>query len=433
MGCCVPESILGEDGRLTRMHPSLESLSLVTDATCDSFDEQDRDASHTKMDLSPFRKLKSICWKGPLDSNQHVLSTAIKNNAHHLDSLELGLFHWLHKEPDRDIYDRSHEGHDDNPGYFGNTLKLHQHAPQPMFQQLTSLVLAGAPLGPAMVEMINFDVLRSLTLRSCPGWETFTQRIVKMGLPVKLKTFELHYALKDAAQRGHAELDLYYGCPNRLSEVEEFIHVCEGLEELFLNLPKPRHAWSLWKHISHREASLKRFVLHHRTPYYNCTHLEGDDVDLPNLGLTEREDRLYHPPLLNPLRELKLECISLLPFLKLIHIRQTGRDRQVFGNIAIDRGSSSLNRAIDGGYGPFDSPDGPPLLQAVAYGDFAHEGRANTENFILCRRPNGFRQVPKSSYEWEGIVEKFRNVLEACPTKPLLMWPSTDTDDVDDW
>lgn len=64
-----------------------------------------------------------------------------------------------------------------------------------MFQTLTSLVLAHAPLGPAMVDMINFEALRSLTLRLCPGWGVFTQRIMKMGLPVKLKTFELHHDL----------------------------------------------------------------------------------------------------------------------------------------------------------------------------------------------------------------------------------------------
>lgn len=201
-------------------------------------------------------------------------------------------------------------------------------------------------------------------------------------------------------------------------------------------------------------------MLHHRTPYHNQNQLYGHEVDLPNLGLTEGGDRLYYPPLQNPLADLKLECIGLccfpdlaelmlkasssLPSLRLIHIRQTGRERQIFGCLAIDGGTqpvdryernhegyryyNDFNRSF---YDIFDAlkapepqipfpirlqhtfqslaqwafgPDGPPFLEAVAYGDFAHEGRANGENLILCPGPDGFRQAPKGGHEWMGIV-----------------------------
>lgn len=250
MGCCVPETILGDNGLLARMHPSLESLRLVTDPTCNSaFYGADRCTDRAKMDLSSFRNLRSICWKGPVDTDHHLIGTVIKNNAHHLDNLELDLIYWRRLGTFQKTYDYSHEGHADNPGYFGNALKLHLHAPQPVFQNLTSAVLAYAPLGPAMVDMINFEVLQSLTLRLCPNWPEFTQRIVKMGLPAKLKTLELHHNLDIQVQPAQVETEPLNGIPiqrrPRQSEVEEFIDVCEGLEELFLNLLKPFDARSL--------------------------------------------------------------------------------------------------------------------------------------------------------------------------------------------
>lgn len=480
MGCCVPETILGRNGLLPRMHPSLKSLRLITDPNCDCH----------QPDLSTFRNLKSICWKGTPNKSHRLLEKVIKNNAHHLDSLELDLPQVWKKHPPLSVYVRRPPG-DGNSGYFGNTLKLHQHTTQPVFQQLTSLVLVHAPLGPAMVGMINFEVLRSLTLRLCPGWGPFTQRIVKMGFPIKLKTFELHHDSSASFEYRQIEVDEQNPKVSRItgepkpgqSEVEEFIDACQGLEELFLNLPKPDDARSLWKHIAHHEASLKRLVLHHRTRYYNRSVDYWKKVDLPSLGLTEHgnENRTYHHPSQNPIGELKLECLSLCCFpelakfilesslslpalslpslslssLKLIHVRQTGADLQVFGSMAVELGFrldtyEANNRGEDYEY-DFDilkfkdltrieeTPDsrdlqdtfqalvkwafglrGPPMLEAVAYGDFAHGGRANPENLILCSGPGGFRVVSRYGYEWMKIVGKYRNVLEACPSKPLL-------------
>lgn len=304
------------------MRQSLRSLRLITDPTCSRYHPSDYDdpeelEDHGRVDLSSFRNLRSICWTGPADRDHRTLDAAIKNNAHHLDNLELDLLYWWAGRRS-DIYDESHEGEDDNAGYFGNALRLHQCTPQPIFRSLTSLVLAHAPLGPAMVDMINFEILRSLTLRLCPSWTSFTQRIVKTGLPVRLKTLELHHDLDISVQTTQVQTETFASTtlPRKPAqyELEEFIDACGGLEELRLNLPKPFDAWSLWEHVSRHEASLKRLVLHHTTRYYNRSLLSGIDVDLPNLGLTEHEDRLYHPPLHHPIAKLKLECISLCCF-----------------------------------------------------------------------------------------------------------------------
>ncbi|RSM10151.1 hypothetical protein CDV31_007334 [Fusarium ambrosium] len=465
----------------------LKGFRLITDPACDSH----------QLDLFHFRNLKSICWKEPHDNSHRLLEAVIKNNADHLASLELDLPRWWKSTPPEPVYSERRAS-EHNPGYFGNTLKLHQHTPQPIFRSLTSLVLAHAPLGAAMVDMINFEVLRSLTLRLCPRWGVFTQRIAKMGFPIKLKTFELHHDPSASYANRHYEVDeqdpnvTHHRTEPRpgQSEVEEFIDVCEGLEELFLNLPKPDHARSLWKHIARHEGSLKRLVIHHRTRYCNTSARDWNEVDLPSLGLTEHgnENRPYHPPSQNPIGELKLECLSLCCFpelvkfmlesslslpslslpslslssLKLIHIRQTGNDLQFFDSMAVDLGFrldtyEANNRGENYEY-EYDTPNfkdsarikepepqtpdpkelqdtfrwlaewafgpgGPPMLEAVAYGDFAHGGRANPENLILCSGPGGFRVVPRDGYEWMSIVDKYRNALEACPSRPLLKSP----------
>lgn len=66
-------------------------------------------------------------------------------------------------------------------------------------------------------------------------------------------------------------------------------------------------------------------------------------------------------------------------------------------------------------------PDGPPLLEAVAYGRFSHGGRTHANNLILCPTRDWFRTVPRDGREWVCIVAKYRNVLEACPVEPLLL------------
>lgn len=308
MGCCVPETILGEDGLLARMHPSLESLRLVVDPKCRFFYQRSRFTDHGNMGLSSFRNLKSICWKGSVINSHHLLGTVIEKNADHLDHLELDLLYTDGDFSRARVHVQRHEG-DNDPGYFGNILKLHEHTVQPIFQSLTSLVLTNVPLGPAMVGMINFEVLRSLTLRLCPGWARFTQRIVKTRPPVRLKTLELRHGLSAPVK-------------NSQLEVEQFIDVCGGLEELFLNLPKPDDARSIWKHITRHEASLKRLVLHYRTKERHAHGFSEQETDLPSLGLTEHGNTIYYPPEPNPLQELKLECISLCCFPELA-VRET--------------------------------------------------------------------------------------------------------------
>lgn len=243
-----------------------------------------------------------------MDNSHHLLGTVIEKNANHLDHLELDLLYTDGDFSRARVHVQRQEG-DNDPGYFGKILMLHEHTVQPIFQSLTSLVLTNVPLGPAMVGMINFEVLQSLTLRLCPGWARFTQRIVKTRSPVKLKTLELHHDLSTQVE-------------NSQLKVEELIDVCGGLEELFLNLPKPDDARSIWKHITRHEASLKRLVLHYRTRERDASGALGLETDLPSLGLTEHGNTIYYPPEPNPLQELKLQCISLCCFPELA-VRET--------------------------------------------------------------------------------------------------------------
>ncbi|KAM6536606.1 hypothetical protein FALCPG4_002595 [Fusarium falciforme] len=357
-----------------------------------------------------------------MNNSHHLLGTVIEKNADHLEHLELDLLYTDSSSSHVQAHVQRHGG-DDHPRYFGNILKLHEHTAQPIFQSLTSLVLTNVPLGPAMVGMINFEVLRSLTLRLCLGWARFTQRIVKTRPPVKLKTLELHHGLSTQVK-------------NSQLKVEELIDVCGGLEELFLNLSRPDDARSIWKHITRHEASLKRLVLHYRAQERHASGVLGLETDLPSLGLTEHGNTIYYPPEPNPLQELKLECISLCCFpelaelmletssslasLKFVHIRKTSFDYRppdpITGECASPQIPTPLLWFAEWAFGP----DGPPLLEAVAYGRFSHGGRTHADNLILCPTRDWFRTVPRDGREWVGIVAKYRNVLEACPMEPLL-------------
>lgn len=115
-----------------------------------------------------------------------------------------------------------------------------------------------------------------------------------------------------------------------------------------------------------------------------------------------------------------LETSSSLASLKFVHIRKTGFDYRPRHPITGERTSPQIPTPLlwfaEWAFGP----DGPPLLEAVAYGRFSHGGRTHADNLILCPTRDWFRTVPRDSHEWVGIVAKYRNVLEACPVEPLL-------------
>lgn len=77
--------------------------------------------------------------------------------------------------------------------------------------------------------------------------------------------------------------------------------------------------------------------------------------------------------------------------------------------------------------------DGIPSLKVIACGDYAYGGRRSRYkpvDLILCRpkagSEEGFRILHKFNdevrEEREDIIDAYRDVLEACPSEPLLIW-----------
>lgn len=118
-----------------------------------------------------------------------------------------------------------------------------------------------------------------------------------------------------------------------------------------------------------------------------------------------------------------LETSLSLPSLRFIHIRSTGLDFGRTTNCVYNpKIPPPLLWFAEWAFGP----EGPPLLEAIAYGDFAHGGQAHMENLILCPTRDWFQTLHMGDDKWRIIFNKYRNVLEACPTEPLLKLNSSD-------
>jgi hypothetical protein len=79
-------------------------------------------------------------------------------------------------------------------------------------------------------------------------------------------------------------------------------------------------------------------------------------------------------------------------------------------------------------------PDGPPSLQVIALGDFSYQGRFSQCTATLVkttqrerdRRVNGkqwwrhYRNLLPTDYEQKELVDKYRDVLTACPYDSIV-------------
>jgi hypothetical protein len=71
-------------------------------------------------------------------------------------------------------------------------------------------------------------------------------------------------------------------------------------------------------------------------------------------------------------------------------------------------------------------PQGLPSLEAIVGGDLSYEGRYAQSNVFLCRNleqsitGQTFHRLPCAGDRWSSLVDKYYDVLAACPTSPLL-------------
>ncbi|KAF5669338.1 AAA family ATPase [Fusarium circinatum] len=189
LGTCIPAPILGTNGIIARQQPALRNLQLITHPFC----PQRKTSPETAIDLSAFTHLLSISWRGPDSQNLKTLAIALRNNESHLESLELDLVDWPHMQRELGYQN----GRDVVHGlrardYMNETVfSLDKGSPCIKFPNLHTLVLSHVPLTATLAEAVDFEILKSLTIRSCPQWYDFVLAMAKRKVPVKLRKLEL--------------------------------------------------------------------------------------------------------------------------------------------------------------------------------------------------------------------------------------------------
>ncbi|PNP59676.1 hypothetical protein FNYG_14886 [Fusarium nygamai] len=340
---CIPSEILEI---LSLRHPSIQSLSLVTDPFCSRFNRWSRTSD---MDLSAFRNLRRLSWKAPMGCHFDNIASLVKANATQLEELELELQGW---SSDRESRESTVIHHGENPEVWDKIpastmlsrqmfgLKVTSEAAErTQFPKLRSLKLTRVPFRDETTGMqvtassTNLKALRHLSLRMCAYWMPFLTDIMESQTPLQLKTLEI--------------LDFYLNtlhetATRKAATINGFIDSFKGLEELFVSICGPTPSLQFWQHVVGHAATLKRFVYHQRLTDQDEELLNSRlGRDSSDLGISsEDRNRIRLDPSQNPLSRLNLEFIGLtcapkylkdilLPFvakpsLKVLHFRHTG-------------------------------------------------------------------------------------------------------------
>ncbi|KAM7190191.1 hypothetical protein V8F20_009813 [Naviculisporaceae sp. PSN 640] len=365
LGTCIPGGIFGRHGILACRQPQLSSLDLTTVGDC-------MDWPH--IDLSSFDRLTEFRWRAPRSHDFEAITNVLRTNRKHLTSLELDFVDWDFLSDEEPKFDDI-EGMVMDGYFHTNILSIPTHAvlEEPLFPALVSLSLSSVPLLGRTARAFDFTTLQSLTIRKCPQWDRFLAEIPKFGVPVRLKSLEVHEKFD-------------FGRPTTTKAPEhiallDFITSFTGLEELFLSLGGPMDAIAFWeKMVKQHGPTLKRFV-HHLCSVehpgqsaviagYNRIQsreytlsgpqiYEIPDFDLaPKLGQLSEENPLANiyqpesigisciPEILGPMFCSLAKSHTDNPSLKLIHVRQSRTVAQCSGSIWTSAGSLGTNPAI---------------------------------------------------------------------------------------
>jgi hypothetical protein len=298
MGNCVPIEILGPRGYFARKQDRIESIRLITDPSCDI-----DIASDFPVDLSAFQNLKSISWKGlRIEQDIASLGKAMQRNRDQLLELELDLFDWYKMVESLEI-DEDDTG---SRNYFVHgVLGLHPDDAKIMFPALQVLSLSAVSLrsaGEELARALDINLLQSLKLRLCPGWEEFLDCLTCSGRPIMLKTLEV--------QSSERLEDM---CSDGAGELSAFVDTFQGLRELFISINGPVWSLDILRSAIRHKSTLRRFAYHVRSIDLNDGSSTFEQpCDLPDLSLLNTNvAELNNSPLQNPFCELDLECIGI--------------------------------------------------------------------------------------------------------------------------
>lgn len=183
------------------------------------------------------------------------------------------------------------------------------------FPKLQSLSLTGIPMGgyeEIILLAFNLCSLKSLKLRSCPGWDTVLKRMTESNQRILLQSLEIQaYTVGESAHAGR--------------DLAQFLLAFRGLKELYLNVKLSVNIWalsrsssSLWQSVSQHASTLSRLIYHITEP--SIYPLSGTMLlttqrykDETNFWLYETTDsqRQGVDQSGNPFCDLSLKCIGI--------------------------------------------------------------------------------------------------------------------------
>ncbi|OAQ58074.1 F-box-like domain-containing protein [Pochonia chlamydosporia 170] len=427
-GVCVPDDLLGTDGEITKNQRSIRSLSLITDCYCQCLGDES-----SKVNFTKFENLRGLRWKAPRVNDLASIFEAIRANAGRLESLELDFVSWRYMEGILCLYLGKRDSLDmELEKYF--TAHLTSAIPDSgsRFQSLRNLSLSHIPLTAAAGEVFNFDTLRSITLRDCPGWSAFLHVGLKPGDLLHLTTLEVK----------QIEMDWASGLVGWRADLGDILGRIKGLEELFVCFPRDHPDVDIWSGIARHKATLRRLSVHSRIG----SEREGFFDDM-YLGILDHEycdlDQNPQSPA-HPLAGLALECLGLScspdyfkillsPLLsspiQVIHIRQSLSTYHAHSLWPVHRTDS--NRPLSDDLRLFANwafgPEGLKSLKVIFFGDASFGATVQDQVVILQRdetMPHAYRAIRdykgRSALRSHEFLRRFCDFLEACPSKAFF-------------
>lgn len=261
----------------------IESLSITTDCACDDVE------FYPQGGLYELKRLKRLCWRAPRGGFIPDLSVMICNNAETLRYLEVDLVSWERAEH----YARQGSSADDpsDPTRSYCFWRIPEgKISGPNYPVLQTLCLTEVALPRDAVGVFDIGVLQTLRLRNCGGWDVFLKDIVRLCLPIGLKTLEI------LAKPGMLTCDA--------DEVlSKFLAAFNGLEELYVCLQGPLPTNLVWPGVINHRATLKRFVHHLRMVDLDSEF--NQEIDEADLGLNVGD------AFLESLDKIQLEAMGL--------------------------------------------------------------------------------------------------------------------------
>ncbi|KAI0116451.1 hypothetical protein GGR51DRAFT_317949 [Nemania sp. FL0031] len=417
LGTCIPRDIFRSSGYLNLHQKNIRSISLITHTRRST----DCVKNGNPLYFGGFEALESLSWIGirnPEDTSElrsslaHLCGQLINL---HLDAVYITLPRVYGRSvPDITLFDQQ-------------------------LARLETLSLGAFPIGSReLIQSFNVRQLRSLKLRSCHWCDDFFRYLSEDKQSVNLKCFE--FQCPESIEVGEEKI------------VSKFLKSFTGLEELYLSFAGAIDPLPLWSAALHHSSSLRGMVYQIRGPapeeFDLPRHME---VDLYDMHIVHQRNWSV---LRNCLGALELQwlglCCSLFylqplvePYrtkdtLKVLHIRQSGRDIRRRGSMWFsttepiqNRSETSLLKLMnpvsrDFIYWVF-GPSGIHSLQLLAFGDFSSGGRFSSHNLILCRRDlvtdGGLpcRLLDPDLERARGVLlsSAIWSFLEACPTDPL--------------